>query len=161
MTRIASTNLLCPYCFTPARLTDSSEVYNGRSYGPVYVCGRYPECDAYVGVHKGTGEPLGRLADARLRKAKVQAHKAFDPLWRNAPRMYDLPDDPQERKKAVTRIKGVARNRAYRWLAMKLGIRADDCHIGFMNIMECKRVAQVCRNASPEQIRQWAKEQGG
>jgi len=45
----------------------------------IYLC---RSCDAYVGVHKGTDKPKGRLANAELREYKKKAHSAFDPLWR-------------------------------------------------------------------------------
>ena len=51
--------VICDYCGRPARLINSSMVYNGQDYGMIYYC---HECEAWVGVHKGTDEPLGRLA---------------------------------------------------------------------------------------------------
>lgn len=59
-------NVYCPYCGRQAEYVDSKVIY-GRSYGMAYLC---RNCDAYVGVHRGTDEPLGRLADASLRKWK-------------------------------------------------------------------------------------------
>ena len=53
-------NVYCPYCGRQAEYVDSKVIY-GRSYGMAYLC---RNCDAYVGVHRGTDEPLGRLADA-------------------------------------------------------------------------------------------------
>jgi hypothetical protein len=44
----------------------------------IYHC---KSCDAWVGVHKGTNKPLGRLANRELRDWKKKAHAAFDPLW--------------------------------------------------------------------------------
>lgn len=70
---------MCPYCGNPSRLVDSIEVYGNRSYGMMYLCKCVPGW-AYVGCHKGTTVPLGRLADAELRAAKRAAHAAFDPL---------------------------------------------------------------------------------
>lgn len=161
MTRLASTQLICPYCFSPARLTDADEVYGvGQPYAvQLYVCGRYPDCDAYVGVHRNTGEPLGRLANRQLRRAKQIAHEAFDPLWKDAPKLYELPEDSLERNRAIKRLRGIARNRAYKWLAVQMGIPVEETHIGWMDLEGCQRVAEICKNASPEQVRQWAKEQ--
>lgn len=68
---------ICPYCERPAEfLASSARVYHGRDYGPVWAC---LPCAAWVGCHKGTTQPLGRLANAELRKAKMAAHAAFDP----------------------------------------------------------------------------------
>lgn len=113
---------VCPYCGGATRLVDSAVIY-GRSYGQAWVCERYPECDAYVGCHKGTDKPLGRLANAALRQAKQQAHAAFDPLWQSG---------------AMTRAA------AYEWLAAQVGVDVEDCHIGFFDLAQCARVVMVC-----------------
>lgn len=69
---------ICPYCGQPTILTDSAEIYNGKSFGPIYLC---RPCGAFVGCHKGTTTALGRVADAPLREAKKAAHDAFDRVW--------------------------------------------------------------------------------
>lgn len=74
--------LKCPYCGAKARLMDSVVVY-GKSYGKVYVCDNYPDCDSYVGVHKGTDRPLGTLANKELRTARVGCHRKFDESWKS------------------------------------------------------------------------------
>lgn len=69
----------CDYCGHKAALVDDSEIY-GRSFGhTAYLC---RNCGAYVGCHGRTDKPLGRLADATLRKWKMAAHASFDPLWK-------------------------------------------------------------------------------
>lgn len=115
----------CPYCGGESHLADSTRIYSGVSYGPIYLCDGYPRCDAYVGCHKGTTKPLGRLADAELRRAKKAAHAVFDRLWKY-------------------KDKG-ARSRAYEWLAEKLGISVEDCHIGMFDIQQCRSVVAACR----------------
>lgn len=70
------TGKICPYCGKPTEYVDSSVIY-GRSYGMIYLC---RDCRAYVGVHKGTDQALGRLANAELRKAKKEAHFYFDQI---------------------------------------------------------------------------------
>lgn len=147
---------LCPYCNTPAQLQDSSRVY-GRSYGAMWICSNYPRCDAYVGCHPGTDKPLGRLADKVLRAFKKAAHAYFDPLWMDAPALYDLPQKPREQKKAVARIRGRARGRAYAWLTDQLAIASEDCHIGMFDVETCKRVIEVSKGATARDIRKWAK----
>lgn len=123
--------MTCPYCGSEAKLTDSGKIYS-RSYGWAWVCARYPQCDSYVGCHPGTAEPLGRLADATLRKAKQEAHTAFDPLWKGR-----VARDRCSKKQA--------RNSAYRWLAKQLGISKDDCHIGQFDVETCRRVVEICK----------------
>ena len=114
-------NVSCPYCGGWAELVDSAEVYGGRSYGNVWLCRR---CDAYVGCHAGTDEPLGTLADAETRHWRKRAHASFDPLWRGD---------------------GMTRAEAYRWLAGRLGVHPNDCHVGLFDVETCKRVVELCR----------------
>ena len=73
--------VICPYCNVPAKLVSSTIVYGDRDYGLIWLCSNFPKCDARVGVHKGQEFPLGRLADKELRKWKMKAHAAFDPIW--------------------------------------------------------------------------------
>lgn len=113
--------ITCDYCGSPATLEDSKVVY-GKSYGPIYICRCVPGDIAYVGCHKGTEEPLGRLANLNLRQWKIKAHWAFDPLW----------------KKGL-----ISRGRAYRWLADELGIPKEECHIGMFDVQMCKRVVEL------------------
>lgn len=117
--------LICPYCGKEAELVDSKIIY-GRSYGWMYLCRCKPEL-VYVGCHKGTTKPLGRLADAELRACKMQAHSAFDPMWKSGKK---------------------SRRGAYNWLADKLGIPMEQCHIGMFDVDMCKKVISVCREAA-------------
>lgn len=111
---------VCPYCHKAAQQAPSTAVYGaGRDYGPVWLC---RPCEAWVGCHKGTPRPLGRLANKALREAKVRAHAAFDPLW-----------------KAGT----MDRSAAYAWLADQLGIDRKDCHIGMFDLDQCSRVVMI------------------
>ena len=121
----------CPYCDSDAKLVDSSLIYNGRSYGPAWVCANYPKCDSYVGCHPGTEKPLGRMANKELRLAKSAAHKSIDAMW--------------QRRIAISRCsKKAARLRGYYWLAEQLRIPRAKCHIGMMDVELCRRVVEVC-----------------
>jgi NAD-dependent aldehyde dehydrogenases len=114
----------CPYCNRPVYLVNGKMMYPHRPdlyEKKFYLC---IPCNAYVGCHPGTTEPLGRLANAELRAAKIAAHAAFDPLWRT--------------------VGNRKRSEAYRWLADKLGIRWKDCHIGMFDVETCKRVVEIC-----------------
>lgn len=112
----------CDYCGRRAEYVDSKVIY-GKSYGMVYLC---RHCDAYVGVHKGTDKPLGRLADAELRRWKRNAHDAFDPLWKYG------------------RFRG-RRNAAYQWLSERLGLPVEKTHIGMFDVGLCQKTVQICR----------------
>jgi len=118
----------CPYCGQEAELVGGDVIY---PYRPDLFAKRFWQCapcHAYVGCHKDTGEPLGRLANAELRRAKMAAHAAFDPLWRTFPK----------------KERNVRRKRAYAWLAKALGIPREECHIGMFDVDMCYRVIEIC-----------------
>ena len=110
----------CPYCQKRAKLADSACVYNGVSYGMIWLC---VPCDAYVGTHKNSKDhaPLGRLANKELREWKKKAHAAFDPLWKS---------------------KRMKRTDAYRLMRERLGMTPDQAHIGKFDVSECKRLIE-------------------
>ena len=116
--------LLCPYCGKPAQLVGGDIIYPHR---PDLFEKRFwncSPCHAYVGCHPGTETPLGRLADAELRKVKMAAHAAFDPLWKNG---------------------SMSRSQAYVWLSQTLSIHPDDCHMGMFDVDTCDRVVSACQ----------------
>lgn len=115
--------ILCPYCGSIAEKVNGMVIYPHRPdlYSKLfYQCA---PCSAYVGCHPDTDKPLGRLANAELRRAKSAAHAAFDPLWKQGP---------------------WSRKRAYSWMAEQLGIATEECHIGYFDIEQCRRVVDVC-----------------
>jgi len=105
-------DVFCDYCKSKTELIDSAPVYNGVSYGKVYHC---RPCDAWVGVHKGTEKPLGRLANKELREWKKRAHAVFDPLWQ-------AKLNKRRRERGEDYKKVWARGSGYRWLSEQLGI---------------------------------------
>jgi hypothetical protein len=115
----------CPHCGGPVKLVENDVIY-GRHYGDwpfAYDC---RACDAYVGLHPFTAIPLGTLATRAMRDARQQAKAAFNPLWLD--------------KKA-----SMSRTEAYAWLAGALGIAdVEQCHIGWFDVAQCKRVVEVC-----------------
>lgn len=120
----------CPYCGSTSVLKKDSSVIYRKNYGPVYLCANYPSCDAYVGCHPRTTTPLGRLADRELRAAKKNAHAHFDPLW--------------QAKIQLGASKKDARTAGYAWLAERMCMSPDRCHIGMFNVEECERVVRIC-----------------
>lgn len=117
----------CPYCNKPSQYVDSVIIYK-RSYGMVYYC---EDCEAWCGVHKGTDQSLGRLANWELRKLKKHAHSVFDPLW--------------QKKMAQGLKKNQARNLAYKWLSDKMSIDYEKTHIGHFDEEQCKQVIEICK----------------
>lgn len=117
----------CDYCREYAAFVTGKEVYPHRRDlwdRAFYKCA---PCDAWVGCHKGTNRPLGRLANAELRLAKMDAHAHFDPFWKG---------------------RGWKRGRAYAWLAQELGIDRSACHIGMFDVLRCRRVVAIVRGES-------------
>ena len=77
-------HITCPYCHALAQLRPASSIYGIHTKdraAKLYVCSRYPACDAYVQAHKATGLPMGTLADKSLRQKRMQAHRTFNQLW--------------------------------------------------------------------------------
>lgn len=112
--------VVCPYCGKDAELLTGEQVYGSSLYRDklLWVC---KPCDARVGCHAGGDTPLGTLANEELRRARMLAHAAFDPLWRgNAAAM--------------------RRREAYEWLAGELDVPVNDCHIGNFDKETCARV---------------------
>lgn len=118
-------NPACPYCGKMSDKVGGKEIYPHRPdlYSKVfYQCA---PCEAYVGCHPGTDRPMGRLANAELRRAKLQAHGAFDFIWKSGLK---------------------TRGSAYKWLARQLGLSKDECHIGLFDVEMCRKVIEICSN---------------
>jgi len=113
----------CPYCGKPSQRVTGEIIYPHRRdlwSKKFYQCA---PCRAYVGCHPKSDKPLGRLANAELRRAKMDAHRAFDPIWKN---------------------KSKSRSEAYAWLARQLDIPGEECHIGMFDVDMCRRVVDIC-----------------
>jgi len=127
MNKDISTGKICPYCNNPTAYVNSTVVYK-RNYGNIYLC---IDCHAWVGVHKGTDNALGRLANYELREAKKLAHEYFDQLWK--------------RKVKKGWPKGKARAKAYKWLSKELAIAPEETHIGMFDVDICLKVVELCK----------------
>lgn len=121
--------VICDYCGKAAKLVGGTALYPHRPDLARLQFWQCEPCSAHVGCHKGTTTPLGRLADKDLREAKQQAHSLFDPIWKDG------------RK---------TRSDAYSWLALKLGIKRSECHIGLFNVETCGKVVQICQQENAE-----------
>lgn len=119
-------NVICDYCGNVAEFVTGRDVYPHRPDLFAKKLYRCLPCNAVVGCHEGTDNPLGRLANPELRKAKMEAHAFFDPIWQG---------------------KSKKRGSAYAWLADQLGVDSAACHIGMFDVAMCNRVVEVCRYA--------------
>ena len=133
----------CPYCGGWTRTIDSALIYNGQGFGWVVACAKWPACQAWVGCHRGTTNPLGRLADYELRKAKMEAHSWCDRLWKKKYRM--------QQAEAHRR-----RTEAYAWLAKAMGLRVKECHIGWFDIEKYREVVRLCKERARAKVPQGA-----
>ena len=119
---------VCPYCDRPARLATGRERWPARrdlASVRVWVC---DPCGASVGCHVGTDRPLGTLANAYLRDARRRAHAALDPLWRGGAR---------------------SRSDVYVWLARRLRIPANLCHIATFDADLCEDAVRAVLRRCP------------
>lgn len=131
------TDVVCPYCGESAKLVKGVVIY---PHQPEYAAKNFWQCapcDAYVGCHMPSrwtqfqqDVPLGRLANSPLRRAKMAAHKAFDPLWKNG----DL-----------TRVE------AYKWLSTQMGTSYEQTHIGLFDEAQCAKVVAIMRYKAPNE----------
>ena len=65
---LAKDIMYCPYCGGRTELRSADGIYHDNRDGTMlYVCKNYPRCDTYVRVRPGTMEPIGTLANGRLR----------------------------------------------------------------------------------------------
>lgn len=116
----------CPYCHALAVKRPASFIYGDKTHDQdafVYVCPRYPACDSYVAAHKGTGLPMGTLANGDLRHMRILAHQAFNRLW----------------------MEGYMEKReAYRWLQLQLHLPESMAHIAMFSEYLCGRVIELC-----------------
>lgn len=117
-------SIKCPYCGSKALLRPASVVHGRAAPGEeVYVCARYPACDAYVSAHRASRLPMGTLADKPLREKRRQAHIAMNQLW----------------------VGGMmSKKEAYRWLQIQLGIPEQEAHIGRFCEFRCVQVIRLC-----------------
>ena len=119
----------CNYCGKAAQLHGGIDVYPHRqdlAARNFWVC--WP-CDAWVGCHIGGDgqQPLGELANEELRAARMSAHAAFDPLWKDGE---------------------MTRHEAYDWLSVATRIPRIRCRIGMMDADECRLVVAAVASRS-------------
>ena len=126
----------CAYCGNPAKLVSGDIIYPHRPDLHDKKMWHCAPCKAWVGCHPGTTEPMGRLANAELRAAKMEAHSAFDPIWQERWKTKSAADP--------TYKKHHARGGRYKALALAMGIPKQDCHIGMFDVAQCRRVVDIC-----------------
>ena len=99
----------CPECGKLMLLRSSK-------FGLFYGCSAYPQCKATHGAHKN-GEPLGIPADKLTKQARIEAHDAFDQLWKG---------------------RYMTRDEAYEWMQEAMEMSEDEAHIGRFDGDQCE-----------------------
>lgn len=123
----------CPYCGSSVTYRSADGIYkDNSSCTMLYVCSRYPKCDVYVRVHKGTNIPVGTMADRKLRQLRNEAHKHFSKL---------IHDDY------------MTKHEAYRWLAGLLGVPQKEAHIGYLSEYYCNIVIEESKKEYERYLR--------
>lgn len=112
----------CPYCGSHVELRSADGIYRDNSAGAMlYVCSRYPACDAYVRVIPGTKLPAGSMASGELRALRIEAHRYFDRLHQSGL---------------------MTRSEAYLWLSVTLQSPLSQAHIGCLSEYYCRQVIE-------------------
>ena len=118
--------IYCPYCGAEAKLRPASVVYKENTIDEsayLFVCDRYPKCDAYVNAHKESRRPMGTLANSELRNRRILAHRAMSKIWTNGV---------------------MSKEQTYKWLRDKFGLSDSQAHIGMLSEYMCDRVIAAC-----------------
>lgn len=123
--------MTCPYCGKPMHYRSAEGIYkeNGKEQ-MMYVCAGYPTCDTYVRTVPGTSKPVGTPANGDLRRLRVEAHKAFDQLWKS-----NL----------------MTRSQAYRWLEAITCSSNKKAHIGICSDYMCKFIIDKSKQCMANQ----------
>jgi len=119
--------MICPYCNKQAKWVENKAIY-GRNYGKSYMSWWCKPCDAYVGCHRNTRDPLGTMADRETRYWRQEAHAVFDPLWKSV-----------FKRNSNKRLN---RDAIYNTISNKFGYRV---HIGESNVEQCKKIVEWCQ----------------
>lgn len=106
----------CGECGAPMKLRWSNK-YRRHFYG----CSRYPDCSGVHGAHPD-GRPLGIPGDRATKDARIEAHTAFDRLWKSG---------------------ALSRTAAYQWLRRAMALSRSKCHIGAFDVRQCDQVVQL------------------
>lgn len=77
-----------------------------------------------MGVHVGTMQPKGMLANGDLRHKRIETHRMFDAIWKNGI---------------------LSRKEAYRWMQDIFALPSSQAHIGQFSDYRCDCLKAECR----------------
>lgn len=120
--------IVCPYCHADAELVSGSVVYPHRPDLHQNQFWQCAPCNAYIRCHEGTSLPAGTLANAELRKARIEVHEIFDALWK---------------------IEGYTRRSLYALLRERTGVK----NLGTADMTDCEKVRKFCVQMQRHRLR--------
>ena len=129
-------------------LVDGTVIYPHRQDLAERKFWRCTGCGAYCGCHKGTRTPLGFPAGPMTRKARSKVHAIFDEIWRSAPSHYKDVRRPEK-------VRQLARFRTYQYLAHRMNIDPNDCHMAMFTIQQCQEAFRIMRSVDYQEVRDW------
>lgn len=125
------TYVTCSYCGEPCSFVGAETLKpdvtdaTGTNYWQCKNCDAYVTCHKRDMTHGLTGiEPMGVTANRELRRHRGILHKAFDRIWRR---------------------NFMPRGDAYAWLADKMGMTKEECHIAMMDDDQCLKALNFVR----------------
>ncbi|MFM7824317.1 MAG: zinc-finger-containing protein, partial [Bacteroidota bacterium] len=118
----------CWYCNCETEEVTGKEIYQHRSDLHAKLFFRCVNSqDHYVGRYHGSGKSYGIIADAELRKLKMEGHKHFDLLWSGPAKYFE------------------SRQAAYDWLSAQMNIPIERTHFGMFFPEMCIRATEICK----------------
>ena len=116
-------NMRCQYCRSPVIIRSADGIYRkNENDTQLYVCSKYPVCDAYVRIQANTKNvPVGTLANGELRALRREAHRYFDRIYQSGL---------------------MSKQEAYAWLAEIVSAPMKHAHIGQLREYYCKLVIE-------------------
>ena len=111
-------DLKCGDCGAPMTLRASPK-FEAR----FYKCTRWPDCEGTLGA-KPDGSPQGIPANKATRKARIQAHRVFDQLWKN---------------------NVMPRSKAYSWMRKKMNLSHSQAHISCFTEEQCLELIRLVK----------------
>lgn len=126
--------VICSECGAPMVLRETKKyTHRNGEARKFYGCSRWPDCNGTHGAHPD-GSPMGMPGDTATKRARHEAHEAFDAL-----------------RKSRDWVGAKQTHGAYVWLGRKLDIAEDrikeDCHMAKFDVATCQRVVAICKAA--------------
>ena len=111
---------------------------NQKTGSPFYGCSTFPGCRGTLGALPD-GRPIGVPGDKATRKARIEAHRYFDMIWRaeegKEPRM--------------------TRNQAYAWMRRKMKLSESEAHFGKFSQSQCEECVRLIKLDFPGVRTMW------